>query len=90
MSRIRWIRHTGYVYWPEHPVPGIASIAMPLGESIHGIPLVIGIGGTTARLSPRRAEFVEIMRDTIAEFRDRFPQDQHVPGDEDDLEIAAE
>ena len=41
MSRIRWIRHTGYCYWPEHPVPGIASIAMSLGESVNGIPLAI-------------------------------------------------
>lgn len=93
MSRIRWIRHTGYVYWPEHPVPGIASIAMPLGESIHGIPLVIGIGGTTERLSPRRAEYVEIMRETIAEFHARFPQDNRADGGDDEgdeLAIAAE
>ena len=74
MQNIRWIRHTGYCYWPEHPVPGIASIAMPLGLDIHGIPLVIGIGGTTERLSKRRVELVELMRDTIAEFRRRFPQ----------------
>ncbi|NML05864.1 IclR family transcriptional regulator [Sphingomonas sp. G-3-2-10] len=71
MRRIRWIRHTGYCYWPEHPVPGIASIAMPLGDSIHGIPLVLGIGGTTERLSRRRAELVELMRTKIAEFHER-------------------
>ncbi|MGQ2929099.1 IclR family transcriptional regulator [Sphingopyxis sp. OPL5] len=93
MSRIRWIRHTGYCYWPEHPVPGIASIAMPLGNSSHGIPLVIGIGGTTERLSPRRAEFVEIMRETIAEFHHRFPQDYRGDDSSDESEefaIAAE
>ena len=44
MQRIAWIRHTGYCYWPEHPLPGIASIAMPLKESGYGIPLAIGIG----------------------------------------------
>ena len=92
MSRIRWIRHTGYCYWPEHPVPGIASIAMSLGESVNGIPLAIGIGGTTERLSLRRAEFVEIMRDTIAEFHQRFPQEEQATDDEDceDFAIAAE
>lgn len=72
MSRIRWIRHTGYCHWPDHPVPGIASISMPFGESAHGIPLVIGIGGTTERLSKNRAELVQIMRETIAEFQVRY------------------
>jgi DNA-binding IclR family transcriptional regulator len=82
MRRIRWIRHTGYCYWPEHPVPGIASIAMPLEHSIHGIPLVIGIGGTTERLSKRRAELVEMMRTKIAEFRERYPQGDALPNDD--------
>lgn len=95
MHRIRWIRHTGYCYWPEHPVPGIASFAMPLGENIHGIPLVIGIGGTTERLSRRRAELVDMMRSTIAEFRERFPQGSDLPdeGPDNDLDyypVAAE
>ncbi|MBY8822635.1 IclR family transcriptional regulator [Sphingomonas colocasiae] len=94
MRRIRWIRHTGYCYWPEHPVPGIASIAMSLGESIHGIPLVLGIGGTTERLSKRRAELVDLMRGKIAEFRHRFMHDDglpdpQVPFDETDYFLAA-
>lgn len=79
MQRIRWIRHTGYSYWPEHPVPGIASMAMPLGQSVHGIPLVIGIGGTTERLSPRRAELVDLLRTKIAEFHERYPQGDALP-----------
>lgn len=83
MSRIRWIRHTGYCYWPEHPVPGIASIAMSLGENKYGIPLVIGIGGTTERLAPRQSEYVELMRDTIAEFHRRFAHDRHDASGED-------
>jgi DNA-binding IclR family transcriptional regulator len=91
MQHIRWIRHTGYCYWPEHPVPGIASIAMPLGENIHDIPLVIGIGGTTERLSKRRVELVELMRSTIAEYRERFPQGREAPPPEplDDYEYLA-
>lgn len=79
MRRIRWIRHTGYCYWPEHPVPGIASIAMPLGDSLHGIPLVIGIGGTTERISRNRVKLVDIMRAKIAEFHERFPQNSQAP-----------
>lgn len=94
MQHIRWIRHTGYCYWPDHPVPGIGSIAMPLGETLHGIPLVLGIGGTTERLSPRRAELVEIMRDTIAEFRRRYPHEDRPSSEPDDyldeLAVAAE
>lgn len=92
MSRIRWIRHTGYCHWPDHPVPGIGSITMPLGESAHGIPVVLGIGGTTERLSVRRAELVSIMRETIAEFHERFSNDdpEPVPPGREDYPVAAE
>lgn len=79
MHHMRWIRHTGYCYWPDHPVSGIASIAIPLGEHLHGIPLVIGIGGTTERLSRRRVEIVDIMREVIAEFRERYSQGAMTP-----------
>ena len=39
-------------------------------------------------LSLRRAEFVEIMRDTIAEFHQRFPQEEQATDDEDCDELA--
>ncbi len=72
MRKIAWIRQTGYCYWDEHPVPGIASMAFPLADTLHGIPLAVGVGGTTERLSVNKSELVRISREVIAEFRDRF------------------
>lgn len=68
---LAWIRHVGYCYWEDHPDPGIASMAFPLGETLHGIPLAVGVGGTKARLAARKMELVAIVREAIAEFRAR-------------------
>jgi len=61
----------GYCYIPNLPVPAASSIAFPLGEQIHGIPLAIGVGGLSERISERKSELIEIFRKAIADFRKR-------------------
>lgn len=72
---LSWIRHVGYCYREDHPDTGIASMAFPLGETLHGIPLAIGIGGTKERLSKRKMELVTLLRESIAEFREQAHRD---------------
>ena len=65
------VRQTGYCYIPNLPVPATSSIAFPLGEQIHGIPLAIGVGGLSERIAARRSELVEIFQKAITDFRKR-------------------
>jgi IclR family transcriptional regulator, KDG regulon repressor len=68
MRELRWTRHVGYCLRTDHPVPGIASIAFPLDETLHGIPLAIAIGGYKDRLKQRMSELLETARTMIADF----------------------
>jgi IclR family transcriptional regulator, KDG regulon repressor len=77
---LAWIRHVGYCYWEDHPDPGIASMAFPLGETLHGIPLAVGVGGIKTRLASRKMELVSILRETIAEFHEQSNDDVDDPG----------
>jgi IclR family transcriptional regulator, KDG regulon repressor len=73
------VRQMGYCYIPNHPVPAVSSIAFPLGEQIHGIPLAIGVGGFSERISERRSELVEIFRKAIADFKKRSSGSLSIP-----------
>lgn len=68
MHELRWTRHVGYCYRADAPMPGIASLAFPLDETLHGIPLSLGIGGYKDRLAPRKSELLAIARGAIADF----------------------
>lgn len=70
MRELAWVRHVGYCYREDHPDPGIASMAFPLDDALHGIPLSIGVGGMKHRLAKRKMELVAIIREVIAEFHE--------------------
>ena len=75
LRELSWIRHVGYCYWEDHPDTGVASMAFPLGETLHGIPLAVGVGGIKTRLASRKMELVSILREAIAEFHEQ-PHDE--------------
>jgi IclR family transcriptional regulator, KDG regulon repressor len=91
LRELAWVRHVGYCYREDHPDPGVASMAFPLGEALHGIPLALGIGGTKERLSGRKMELVAIAREEIAAFHARNEaeaSEDHLP-DHPPHELAA-
>jgi len=79
LKEVAKVRQMGYCYIPNLPVPATSSIAFPLGEQIHGIPLAIGVGGLSERIAARRSELVEIFQQAITDFRKRSPGALPVP-----------
>jgi IclR family KDG regulon transcriptional repressor len=73
LQQVAKVRQMGYCYMPNLPVAAASSIAFPLGEQVHGIPLAVGVGGLSERISERRSELVEIFRKAIADFKKRSP-----------------
>ncbi len=71
MREVHWTRQVGHAYVPNWPTPEVSSIAMPLGESLFGIPLAIGVGGMANRISRAKQDILAIMSDAIAEFKER-------------------
>ncbi len=66
---VAWTRYVGYCHRKAHPTPDVSSIAFPLEQSLYGIPLALGVGGLTERLSPKISDITEIVLETIAEFK---------------------
>lgn len=82
VSRVRQI---GYCYAPNRPTPATSSIAFPLGEQVHGIPLAIGVGGLSERISQRKEELVETLRQAIADFK--LHTEKHSDNDQEDRDL---
>ncbi|WP_082472585.1 IclR family transcriptional regulator [Sphingomonas sp. Leaf357] len=74
-----WVKQVGYCYREHQPEHGTSSIAFPLEESLYGIPLALGVGGTADRLSRNKSRITDIVRETIAEFRDSLYDDDDLP-----------
>jgi DNA-binding IclR family transcriptional regulator len=70
MRELRWIRQVGYCYDEKRLDPRVLSVAFPLEETLHGIPLSIGVGGLTDRISRNISDIVATIRETIKEFRE--------------------
>lgn len=68
LKELAWVRHVGYCFRENAPSPDVSSFAFPLDESVYGIPLALGVGGTTGRLSRGKSEITQAVRATIAEF----------------------
>lgn len=68
MRELRWVRHVGYCHVPNKPTPEAASIAFPLDDQLHGIPLALGVGGLNDRIQRNKHNIVQIMRRVIEEF----------------------
>ena len=49
--------------------PATASIAFPLGEQVHGIPMAVGVDGLTERIVQRKAELTEACLESVARFK---------------------
>lgn len=72
-KEIAWVRHVGYSYRPKYPQPEVASIAMALGDQLHGIDLAIGVGGLDERLARNQHHIITVLRRAIDEFHDNEP-----------------
>ena len=68
IKELSWVRHVGYCYRENAPSIGVSSIAFPMDETVFGIPLALGVGGTSDRLGRGKSELVQAVRATIAEF----------------------
>ena len=69
IDQLHWVRESGYCFLAGIPVPEAATISMPLPDAPHGIPLAIGVGGVSARITRQRTRIVGIMQDAIAAYR---------------------
>ena len=70
LKDLSWVRHVGYCHMPHHPHPLAASIAFPMGDTLHGIPLALGVGGLDERISRKKQHIVKVLRSAIADFHD--------------------
>lgn len=68
MQDIRWIRQIGYAHHENRPDPGLSAIAMPLGHTMYGVRLTIGVGGLVDRIAKAKSDIVRAMREQIDAF----------------------
>ena len=68
LGQVRSVRQLGYSFAPYRPTPATASIAFPLGEQLHGVPIAIGVGGLTERIVQRKTELIDVCLEAIAGF----------------------
>lgn len=76
LKKVSVVRQQGFCFLPYRPTSNLSSIAFPLGEHVHGIPLAVGVGGFSDRIQQRKEALVEILRETISDFhhmRDAAP-----------------
>jgi IclR family transcriptional regulator, KDG regulon repressor len=69
LKHVLRVRQQGYCFVPYRPTPATASIAFPLGEQVHGIPMAVGVGGLTERIVQRKAELTEACLESVARFK---------------------
>ena len=66
MADVSFIRENKYFYLERSEIsPGAAVIVLSLPERVFPVPTVIGIGGATEVIAPRKDELVESLRDLI-------------------------
>lgn len=78
LAQLQTVRQTGYAFLAGIPIPQAATISMPLPDRPHGIPMTIGVGGTTARITQDRERIVAVMRAALNDYRaaiDNLPAD---------------
>ncbi len=62
------IRRAGYLYTHNVSLPGTAYIGVPLLSADGDQPLVVGLGGHSEQIDPRRDELVDTLLATIARY----------------------
>lgn len=75
LEQLHWIRQSGYCFLTGMPVAEAATISMPLPNSPHGIPLALGVGGISPRITRNRSRIVDVMREAIDAYRPTIPAD---------------
>ena len=73
LEQLRWIRANGYCFLSGIPIPQAATISLPLPDAPHGIPLSIGVGGTSTRILRNRSRIVAIMQAAVDAYRATIP-----------------
>jgi DNA-binding IclR family transcriptional regulator len=73
MDGLQLVRTEGYAFGGLSPNDDNRAIGMCLPHSKSGIPLVIGLGGPSARVEPRMPELVKLMRQTLDDWFVRSP-----------------
>ncbi len=68
MQDIRWIRQIGYAHHENRPDPGLSAIAMPLGQTMYGVRLAIGVGGLVDRIARAKTDIVKALREEVSAF----------------------
>jgi len=72
LRQVRSVRQLGYCFAPYRPTPATASVAFPLGEQLHGVPIAIGVGGLTERIVQRKTQLIDVCLEAIAGFKRRL------------------
>lgn len=68
IADINVVRRVGYVYFRAHPQPETSSISFALDQQVHGIPLVIAVGGLRERIAAKKELIVNVLREAVAGF----------------------
>jgi DNA-binding IclR family transcriptional regulator len=66
IETLDWVRREGYSFMTGFPTQEIASLAVPLPDAPHSIPLALGAGAFNSDLTRRKREVIGIMREEIA------------------------
>lgn len=66
MEQVQQVRDTGYSYLKHMPTEQVSSISIPLDETLHNVPLAIGVGGFADRIEKEKDNIVTKMKETIA------------------------
>jgi DNA-binding IclR family transcriptional regulator len=66
MSQVNRVRETGYASVRNKPIPEVSSISVALDETLHNIPLAIGVGGFAERIEKEKSSIVAHIKETIA------------------------
>lgn len=69
LDQLRLVRQTGYAFLAGIPIPQAATVSMALPDRPHGIPMTIGVGGATARITQDRDRIVAVMRAALNDYR---------------------
>jgi DNA-binding IclR family transcriptional regulator len=91
IAQISTARKLGYVYFHGHPVPDTSSIALPLGQQLHGIPMAIGVGGFRDRIEAKKQLIVDALRGVAVRFNSlaELTVDDSLPTESENAHAAA-
>jgi len=66
MAQVECVRNTGYAYLVNKPTQEVSSISIALDETLHNLPLAIGVGGIAERIEQEKTKIVKDVKEAIA------------------------